>query len=187
MRLFIAIDLDDDGRQAIAAEQARIAKALRTRGVTLRPVPAHQLHLTLAFLGEVPEQAVPAVGRALAAPIDRQPFPIVFGGLGMFPPRGAPRVLWIGLQAGAAAVTAVQREVAERVTHAGAVLEDRAFAPHLTIARWRDARPSDRSVVLSMDSGRPIATVQVNAVALYKSALTADGAIHTVLARAALR
>jgi 2'-5' RNA ligase len=120
MRLFIAIDLDDAARAAIAREQKRLAAAVRAASrSSLKWVQPDRIHLTLVFLGEVEEcRAAPLVediGRDVAQP----PFDIVFGELGVFPPRGAPNVLWVGLTAGADRAAALQRIVSERVCRHG--------------------------------------------------------------------
>ncbi len=96
-------------------------------------------------------------------------------------------MLWMGLMAGAGETRAVQREVVSRVDRAGVSLEERAFHPHLTLGRWRIARPGDRARVVSLDRGAAIARVEVSAVTLYRSELSAEGARHSVLARGRLR
>ena len=58
------------------------------------------MHLTLAFIGEVGESGAAAVVDAMASGFPRPPFPITFDGLGVFPPRGAPRVVWLGVTEG---------------------------------------------------------------------------------------
>ncbi len=186
MRLFAAIDPDEEARRAIAAEQARLAAALRGSG-TLTPSRGDQLHLTLAFLADVPEDDVAGVITALSRPFDRPAFDIELGGLGTFPPHGAPHVVWLGLRRGARETVDLQAEVAARLSAMGIALESRAFRPHLTLARWRDAQPSDRARVLRCDRGRPVAAVRVASVALYQSVLGRGGAAHALLARAALR
>ncbi len=96
MRLFVAIELDDDAREAFAVEQARLRAAVGENGGPTWIAP-HRLHLTLAFLGEVAEPRASEVVRIIARPISAAPFTLAFGGLGVFPPRGAPRVIWVGV------------------------------------------------------------------------------------------
>lgn len=187
MRLFVAIDLDENARSAVVAEQRRVRDALGGSRSTLRTVPAGQLHLTLAFLADVGAPTVPSLVEQLTTPFDQARFTVTFGGLGMFPAHGAPRVLWMGLTAGVRETLAVQQEVASRIERVGVGLEERAFHPHLTLGRWRSARPADRARVLSLDSGDLVARIDVGAVMLYRSELSGEGARHTVLARAGLR
>ena len=187
MRLFVAIDLNDEARSAIAAEQKRLAEALAP-SASLTWVRPEQVHLTLAFLGEIDQARATAVIDAMNADIvDVDPFRIVFAGLGVFPPHGAPRVLWAGIATGALDVIDVRRHVAGRLSRVGIALDARPFHPHLTLARWRDTRPTDRRSVAAADGGAAVALVQVTAVTLYQSRVSSSGSIHTAIARAPLR
>ena len=186
MRLFIAIDLDDDARRDIAAEQKRLMRELAGAS-SLRMVRPEQMHLTLAFLGEVDEVRGAAIGDAMRGDVKAGPFPIVYAGLGVFPPHGAPRVLWLGVTTGRDDAIAVQRQIADRLTRVGIEPEQRAFHPHLTLARWRTSTPSDRRRLLAADRGAQIARVDAAAVTLYQSRLSPSGPSYTALATAALR
>jgi len=185
MRMFVAVELDEATRAVVVEEQQRAVSRLASKS-SLRLVDAQQIHLTLAFLGEVGsptvEQAIDAMQRPFSG---MQPISIVFGGLGMFPARGAPRVLWLGLLSGVREVMTLQTEVANRVSAIGIRLEDRAFHPHVTIGRWRSARPSDRTC-LERDASRRSAGMMVDRVTLFESRLSSSGASHFPLAHAHL-
>ena len=188
MRLFIAIDLDEAARAAIAKEQKRIASAIdREKAMTW--VAPDRLHLTLVFLGEVAEAAAAAIIEAAGRRLDAVPFDAAFAGIGAFPPDGSrkpPRVLWIGMTAGEEAIAAVQREMAARMTALGAPLEDRPFNPHLTLARWRRSTGSDRRRVEAIAHRDVIARIRVDHATLYQSRLSSAGPSYTALARANL-
>ena len=160
-------------------------KALGAEGSVKTVDPAH-MHLTLAFLGEIAEPAVPPIVATLSQNIDVRPFAAEFQGLGVFPPRGAPRVLWLGVEEGADEIVEVQREVARRLEGHGVVLERRPFHPHLTLARWRASHPADRERALSAGSRAAVARVSVDHVTLYQSRLSAAGPAYTALTRATL-
>src|SRR5262249_26469707 len=113
-------------------------------------------------------------------------FLLEFGGLGVFSPRGDPRVLWIGLLRGAPDVETVQRQVVERLARLDVTLEDRVYRPHLTIARWRAARRSDRRRVVDHAAARTLARLIVSSVTLFESRLSPTSATHTALCRAVL-
>jgi len=183
VRLFCAIDIGSSAQDRVAAEQARLAD--RLPGSSLRWVKRDHLHLTLVFLGEISEECAGPVIDAVRDPIPQSPFSLTFGGLGVFPPRGAPRALWIAVKSGAPQVVAVQAIVAARLRALGVELERRPFSPHLTVARWRDGRPSDRPRAMSADDAT-IATVEVSAVTLFQSRLSSAGPTYTVLARSPL-
>jgi RNA 2',3'-cyclic 3'-phosphodiesterase len=185
MRLFVAIDLDELARSAIAAEQARLRA--ETSPSPARWVRPEQLHLTLVFIGQASDPQAAALREAFGAPIAMPPFEMTFGGLGAFPPHGAPRALWIAVQDGTSETVALQREVAARARGLGVALEARPFSPHLTIARCKDARPSDRRRLLaSAGDERRIARVAVDHATLYHSRPSPAGSIYTPLARANL-
>ena len=186
MRLFIGIDLDDDARQAIAAEQKRLKAAVGDDRSALRWIRPEHMHLTLAFLGELDDRLAQSVVETIGQPVQADRFPVVFGGLGVFPSGGAPRVLWLGLKAGSREVIGVQREVAERVTGLGIALEQRPFHPHLTLARWRTPRPSDRRLVATADSPRDIARIEVQQVSLIQSRLSPAGPTYVSLTHSPL-
>jgi 2'-5' RNA ligase len=192
MRLFVAIDLPEQTKRAIAGERKRIAAALVRGRDSLKLVKPEQLHLTLLFLGEVQEARVQPVIEAMNTAVNLPVFDIAFGGAGVFPPRGAPRVLWIGVTEGAAALTSLQREIAERIRALGLAFDDRPFQPHLTVGRWRESR-SDRAARGRLRrEGSPLSGsgtvegVRVTRATLYQSRLSSSGPAYTALAHATL-
>lgn len=185
MRLFVAIDLDDRSRAAIAGEQVRIRKSL-IDGTAPRWIDPAQMHVTLAFLGEVDPALAARLQSDLSAPAGQPAFDLVLAGIGVFPPHGAPRALWIGTREGASELRALQQEVAVRIAARGVALEARPFTPHLTIGRWKSSRPSDRRRILAYDGERVVARLRVDHATLYHSRVSAQGSIYTALARANL-
>src|SRR5688500_5854263 len=186
MRVFIAVDLDAAARAAIAAEQQRIASVMGDARSQVRWVKVDHLHLTLVFLGEVSESQAPAVAGAVGRPIEASPFDLTFQGMGVFPARGSPRAVWIGVTDGAAQLIDLQRELARRVVSEGIELEARPFQPHLTLGRWRQSRPSDRGRALAASRSAIVARVHVPGATLYHSRLSSAGPTYTALAHATL-
>ena len=185
MRLFVAVDLSEDARRQIAVEQQRIAAALR--GTTsIKWVRAEHAHLTLVFLGSVDDTRVPSVVDALGRDVEVPPFEMILEGVGVFPRRGAPRVLWLGVAAGTTELSDLQRLMAERVTALGIELENRPFHPHLTLGRWRASRPADRDRVLAAAPSGAIARVPIECATLYESRLSSSGSSYLARARANL-
>jgi 2'-5' RNA ligase len=187
MRLFVAADLPDAAREAVAGEQRRIAARLSGAGGVLKWVKPEHSHLTLVFLGEVAEARVTGVVETVGCEVAGMPFEITLESFGVFPPRGTPRVLWIGVGAGTAPLADLQREIARRIAALGVPLEDRPFHPHLTLARWRVSRPADRDRTLKASPRGVIARATVGGATLYQSHLSSSGPSYTALARAALR
>ena len=129
MRIFIGIDLDPEVRGRIA----RFLDGVQGFAPEARWVRPESLHITLKFIGEQPPERVDAIRERLRR-IESSAFEIRFGGYGFFPTAKAPRVFWIGIEAGPQLA-----ELAEKIDMAVAELgiprEDRPFSPHLTLAR----------------------------------------------------
>ena len=184
MRLFTAIDLDDEARAAVAAAQQRIRSDLGDTSRSMRFVRADHLHLTLVFIGEVDERSAGDLVNVMRQGIPAPAFELVFAGFGAFPPRGAPRVLWLGTLDGAQQAIDLHATVARRLAAAGVTAEPRPFRPHLTLARWR-ARSGGERPELSSLSG-VIARIMVGRVTLFQSRLSPAGPSYTALAHAHL-
>jgi 2'-5' RNA ligase len=194
-RLFIAIPLTDDARREVASEQERVAAGLRDAPGRLRWSRPEQMHMTMVFIGAVAGDDVGRVVTAVRPPVEKTAFEVGFGPLGVFPPRGAPRVLWLGVNEGEGALTELHRIVRSRLRETGVAFDDKPFHPHLTLARWRDSRPADRRAVAALagqKSPRHVARMPVTEVCLYESRATAgpgtagDGPTYTALTHAPL-
>ena len=177
MRLFTAIELPDSVRWSIAAEQRRVVESLT--GSRVRLVKAEQMHLTLVFIGEVAEARGAAIATEMERDIPMAPFQISLGGIGAFPPRGAPRALYVDVVDGADAAIALHALVAERLGQR----DERPFRPHVTLGRWRESRPSDRPKASPQAA---IGTVDVVSVTHFQSRLSSAGPAYTRLAAARL-
>ncbi len=129
MRLFIALDIDEDIRQCIA----RFIDGVRGFAPEVRWVRPESLHVTLKFIGEQSEAAVDGIRQELEI-IHAEPGPIQFRGYGFFPNPKSPRVFWAGIAAGPQ-LAALAEAVEASMARAGLPKEDRPFSPHLTLAR----------------------------------------------------
>lgn len=105
-----------------------------------RWVAPDSLHLTLRFLGSVSAETLSVVGAGLRE-IQFEPFTVELGERGAFGGR-APRVIWLGVRQGRAALSALASRIEDVCRRAGLSPESRVFNPHLTLARSRDRRPS---------------------------------------------
>jgi 2'-5' RNA ligase len=182
VRLFTAIELTDSARSAIAAEQKRVVQTLGRDGGRLRLVKPEQMHLTLVFIGEVDETRGAAIATLMAGDIPIAPFRIAFGGVGAFPARGAPRVLYLDVLEGMQAAIDLHARVALRL----AQKDVRPYHPHLTLGRWRESRPSDRPRASRSPGRAEVAAVDVSGVVLFQSRISSSGPAYTRLAEARL-
>ena len=180
MRAFLAVDIPDAARSALAALQRELASA----GADVKWVAAEQLHLTLKFLGEISDEQRRAA-EALLATVAREvvPFVVRLEGVGAFPSAGAPRVIWVGLAEGHEPLM----RVATAIEQGGAALslpkEERALTPHLTIGRVRSPR-GRRALSHRLQATRwpPPPPWHVTALRCYQSVLSPTGPAYTVLA-----
>lgn len=135
MRLFVALEVPESLQRTLATLQERLKPALAEAGLRARWVPPGHLHLTLAFLGEVAEARLPALGSVLAEVAGRHDsFDACTAALGAFPSENRPRVLFLGL-APCAPLDALALDLQEMLRRAGFSLDAKPFHPHLTLAR----------------------------------------------------
>jgi 2'-5' RNA ligase len=179
VRLFVAAEIPEQVRHALGSLQAR----LKPRLPGVRWVPPATMHLTFKFIGEMPEPRVPelraALGRALPAR-DLARFEIRVRGLGVFPDRRRPRVLWAGMTASVPGMPQrVQQAIEQAAAAAGCPREDRPFRPHLTLARLgeRDGGPGMADLVAS-SADEDCGAFEVASVWLFQSILRPGGAEH---------
>lgn len=188
MRVFVGVSVDD----AVRRQAQRVIEEIRTRigsRVNARWVPLENLHLTVRFIGHVGDDRAPALLDALAHPLEGRPFDIELSGCGRFPPRGAPRVLWIGLTRGLEALAALHEEFNRRVARFGYEPENRPFSAHLTLARVKDApAASGRNVDEALSEITVTPVVQrVDRVTVFESRLSPGGPRYTPLRELPLR
>ncbi len=187
MRLFLAVELDEAVRLAAGRVATQLSRALGTHGrANVAWVRPENLHLTILFLGETPEAAVPPLRQALEAPLASRPFELRLGGLGAFPPRGPARVIWLGVVEGHDRLAAVHREVEDRLAALGVEREDRPFRAHLTLGRVRGQLGPRAGSVLSETAAAGIPASVAREVTLFESRLSPSGAIYTALGRTSL-
>lgn len=193
MRLFIALDIDPEIRRRIA----QFMDGVRGFAPDARWVSADSLHLTLKFIGEWPPERLDELKRTLAG-VHRQPADITFAGTGFFPAAKSARVFWVGIEAGPELAT-LAAAVDEATSSLGIDKEQRAFTPHLTLARTGSGRPqrmrSDRAnpsfrrlqEKLGTMPAASFGTMRPLEFFLYESKLSPKGAVYTKLERFALQ
>jgi 2'-5' RNA ligase len=178
MRLFVAFDPGEEilGRIEEAKERVR-GKAARAKWVR-----TEGMHVTLVFLGEVPT-ADEVVDRARAVASRHAPMALRFEGAGCFGGR-KPRVLWVGVGGEVAALCAAQKELATALADIGQGPEDRAYSPHLTLARAGDARGEPGFVEIAKElGGEPFGEIVLGEIVVYRSELSPKGAKYTAVER----
>jgi 2'-5' RNA ligase len=176
VRAFLAVSLPAEARACVeeAIESLRAAVP-----ADVRWTPPDNHHLTLKFLGEIPEDKIDAlVERAGAKLATVAPFEVALAGFGAFPSAREARVLWLGVARGAAALAKLARKLDSAARVAGAERERRPFSAHLTLGRLR----APAGIELERLTSPTSASWTVDEVVLYESRLAPDGARHVPLA-----
>jgi 2'-5' RNA ligase len=189
-RTFLAIELADDVRAALTREIARLARVLPN----VHWVTSADVHLTLAFLGELDDaRLAAATNAAREATRDAAPFDLQLAGLGTFGPPAAPRVVWAGVGGEVPELVALQKRLAGALEARDFPRESRPFAPHLTLARLKSplALPALERLRRLLADPPEASTVSsapwlVDALAVMKSELGRPAARYTRLARVPL-
>ena len=189
MRLFIAVELSPAALLAAADVSGVLQRYVSIHAPRARVtwVPTDRMHLTIRFLGDVDEVKRGAIESALALPLDTAAFTLTLGGAGTFPLRGAPRVLWLGIEQGLTNLKGLEQEVSGRLEIAGVPRETHGFSPHLTLARVRDAQGL-RLPASPDDVARPRHSgALIDAITLFESRLSPKGPTYAPLWRTPLR
>lgn len=171
IRLFLAIDIPDSIKTEIAGLGRSIPQA--------RPVPVEQLHLTLKFIGEVEGSRLLDIQGALTE-ISRPQFMLSLQGVGTFPPRGTPRVLWAGVHP-VDQLLALRRAIENSLAAVDIPREKQKYSPHLTLSRLNNSPLRHLQQFLAGNALLQTRPFTVTAFSLYKSQLTRNGALHTVI------
>ena len=182
MRLFVALEIPAAVRDNLAAQ----IKELRDlpaplAAKRLRWVRPENLHVTLKFVGEVEAAQLDGIRSALTAIGLDAPVDLHFRGLGFFPDEKYPRVLWAGLNASGLPVLA--RDIDRALEGRGIARDQRAFTPHLTLARFEPGELHEKlRSAIQKNSEREFGAFQAREFHLIQSKLKASGAEYATLA-----
>lgn len=180
MRLFVAIELSDRVRAALVKAQA----ALRPTCDGVRWVQTPGLHLTVKFLGEVPDGDVEDTSAAVVeAAAGAAAFDMEVAGCGCFPARGPVRIVWAGVAEPSGALERYVEALEGRLERLGFARERKAFSPHITIGRVREDRSGGRlrSTVEAFELGAM--EQPVSSATLMSSVLSPKGATYAQVNR----
>lgn len=179
-RAFIAVDINEEVRGKLVEFQ----RQLEATRADLKLVEPENIHVTMKFLGEVPESRVPEITEALGASLEgTKGFDIGVRGIGVFPSLRYIRVVWAGVEAGKDELVGIQKKIDLGLKPIG-FRPERDFVPHLTLARVRTARFKDKLAAFVNDSADlEFGTSRARAIELKQSTLTQRGPIYSTLAR----
>jgi 2'-5' RNA ligase len=179
LRCFIAINLTGTVKSLLADIQDELRKCK----ADIRWVNPSNIHLTLKFLGNIKEERVDDIIRVLEAGCrSANPFVLKIKGLGMFPHTMSPRVLWVGITGGSGLFD-LRKEIEDGMVSAGFEADNRSFKPHLTIGRFKSRAGREcLQEIMRKHETEEYTSMHVKSVALMRSDLLPEGAMHSKIA-----
>jgi RNA 2',3'-cyclic 3'-phosphodiesterase len=143
-------------------------------------------HLTVKFIGEIPKTNVARLSLAAERAANLSSFNLIVAGAGSFPSKGPPKVLWLGIDDASGQLDRLHAHLAEECAREGFGKEERAFHPHLTIARLRRHAEARELANLHKELGFPAIVVPVSELLVIRSELGSEGSKYTTISRHAL-
>jgi 2'-5' RNA ligase len=183
MRAFLAFDISQEVIERLAALQSEIRDTRADVGVVGRD----NLHFTVKFLGEIPDDAVREIDGRIGA-LDLPAFEVNMQGVGMFPDFRRPRIVWAGVSPNdERAMTDTAEAVIEALDGIGKP-EERGFRAHVTVGRVRSSRNMERLIALARENAtREFGRTPVTSLKLKSSLLTPSGPVYSDVREYVLR
>ncbi len=178
LRLFFALDTPSTVRPSVAT----LLRTLQDSGADVRWEPASKLHSTVRFLGDTDPQLLESLSGTTSSLVLASPPPrILYRGVGAFPDKRHPRVVWIGMEDLEGALRNLHRELDRGLAILGIEQEKRAFHPHLTLGRVRGERNLPHLIRLLENCTFESEPASLRELLLMKSDLHPSGSVYTIL------
>jgi 2'-5' RNA ligase len=178
VRSFVAIDIENSD---VIRRIEELQREVLRLGLEIKLVEKENLHITLRFLGEIPQNRINDVAKALSN-IKMSKFQIKLKGVGVFPDLARPRVLWVGVSDGIEELKKLATTVRQAVDRFAENREDREFVAHLTVGRIKSSRNIERlQEFVARYANVDFGVITVDKIKLKKSVLTPRGPIYTDL------
>ncbi len=185
-RVFCAIELPETARERVFRRIAHLKEAVPDAKASWSRDA--NLHLTLKFLGEIPQKSVPDLSNAASrAATGLAPFSIRLEEAGVFPKHGQPHVLWIGINDSSGKLSELHARLEAESVNAGFEKDDRPFHPHLTVARLRQPRHARTLAAAHRELDFEPAEIAVSELLVIRSELSSAGSKYSIISRHALQ
>ena len=180
IRSFLAFELPPEIKNAVA----RVSDSLRKSTLDIRWVKVENIHLTIVFMGNTKTDHIDAIGQDIKKVCSQYgSFDISLKGMGCFPNKRRPRVLWLGLDGDLVRMAQFRDDLQDQLKPYGIKVEKRKFMPHLTLGRFRSSRKTESRLdeVLTNHGLLNCPFFPLNELILFKSDLKPSGAVYTKL------
>jgi 2'-5' RNA ligase len=184
-RVFCAVELPDAVRARLEAHVGRLRKEVPDTAASWSRV--ENIHLTLKFFGNVEPKRIARISEAAERAVRQfSTFQIHVGETGVFPRPSRPQVLWIGISDPSGKLTALQEKFEDECASEGFPKEDRAYRPHLTIARLRRPEGARQLADVHLQMQFETIAIELKEIVLFRSELSPKGSKYTVISTADL-
>lgn len=182
VRVFIAIEITKKTQD----ELANLAGLYKDPHDKVTWVAPNNIHLTLKFLGNVPEKDIDRIKDVLSDLSKRYSrFEAEVKGLGVFPSEKSPRVVWAGVDKGRENIKSICGDLEEKLAQIGFPKEERGFTPHFTLGRVKYIKDTKKfAEKISTHKSDFIDKIDIKDISLIKSKLTPEGSVYEALYRA---
>jgi 2'-5' RNA ligase len=181
-RLFCAVELSDDVRARLQEHIARLRKEVPDAAASWSRV--ENIHLTLKFFGNVALDRIPKISAAATGTTKQfSKFQIGVGKTGVFPRPSRAQVLWIGVNDPSGQLAALQKRFEDECAAEGFEKENRAYRPHLTIARIRKPEGARQLAETHLNMNFPTIEVPLHELIVFRSELSSKGSRYTAISR----
>lgn len=181
-RVFCAVELPTEVRARLEEHVRRLRTDVPDVAASWSRV--ENIHLTLKFFGNVEVQRIQKISEAAERAVrEFSTFQISVGGTGVFPRPSRPQVLWIGVADPSGQLSALQKRLENECAAEGFPKEDRAYKPHLTIARLRKPEGSRRLAEAHLAMRFEPVEIGVNEIVVFRSELSPKGSRYTPLSQ----
>jgi len=189
IRLFVAIPVPEAIKENLSVVQRELRQLVPE--ASIRWTPREQIHLTLRFFGGVSSEALPELMGALKNTCESSPpLNLQARGLGVFPPKRDPRVIWVGVYDGQNQLGSLQQRIENATAQFGEKPDEREFSAHLTLARIKHLRSHEVRTLrqfVSAQADRACGEWSAGEIELIRSELGSGEARHSIISAYALR
>ena len=184
-RVFCAVELPETARALVLEHLNKLKQAVPDAKASWSRDA--NLHLTIKFLGEIPQFAVPDISAAATrAVVGMAPFSIRLEQTGSFPKGSQPRALWIGISDSSGKLGDLHTRLEHEAAKEGFVRDSRPFHPHLTVARLRQPQHARTLATAHKEREFEGVEIEVSELLVIRSELGSEGSKYSIISRHAL-
>lgn len=185
-RVFCAVELPEEVRRQLEEHTLKLRKAVPDAAASWSRV--ENIHLTLKFFGNVALDRIPVITEVASRTVaEFSPLTIGIGNTGVFPRPSRAQVLWIGVSDPSGKLLALQERLESECAAEGFPKEDRAYRPHLTIARIRRPEGARHLADAHLQMHFKDINIELDELILFRSELSPKGSKYTPISTHPIR